>query len=524
MESDSNILELIHSHLIESHLLQTARTLEKETGEKFATPELRLKHIVNTYQSLSELLSGLLPNVDNNIQNDAVATKTDEKATTKSDDTETASETKAITKKTNSKTKTAKAKNKTVKEEPKKPLSVDKEDEPEKTAEDKIKSKNTKSKETKQTTKKKTVTDEKDKTEKSKDTLPKKEPAKRKVKPPPIPHEWLFPEMESVLSQIFENLKNKDGTLTNKQFGTSSETKPKSEKMIKMTDKIDLDFEESDSNLPKEAVEQVLIRLSNGDVYESPSGRKRESGAKEKKVEDKEKAKHEEQMESKPFQKDILLIAEETSMVEEEDSNKSKSKKKKQKRNHDEVEEEPKEESEPKHSIKKKKSKVSIEEEKQSVEQTRAEEQVVENGVVEAGDETIKPKKKKKKKNKKKKNEDKDQDDTRTIDFRIDEKENDIEDSQNDFVTPRKKDLKTPMKKSTPFQRVKEDLIQIDEKLTDNSYEAKKGSTNGYGEKANDVLKKTKGKSFRQEKTKKKRGNYTGGTITTDVSSIYFSD
>lgn len=217
----------------------------------------------------------MLPNVkdgdvNNNIQNDAVATKTDEKATTKSDDTETASETKAITKKTNSKTKTAKAKNKTVKEEPKNPLSVDKEDEPEKTAEDKIKSKNTKSKETKQTTKKKTVTDEKDKTEKSKDTLPKKEPAKRKVKPPPIPHEWLFPEMESVLSQIFENLKNKDGTLTNKQFGTSSETKPKSEKMIKMTDKIDLDFEESDSNLPKEAVEQVLIRLSNGDVYESP--------------------------------------------------------------------------------------------------------------------------------------------------------------------------------------------------------------------------------------------------------------
>lgn len=43
-----------------------------------------------------------------------------------------------------------------------------------------------------------------------------------------------------------------------------------------------------------------------------------------------------------------------------------------------------------------------------------------------------------------------------------------------------------------------------------------------WGEKANKDLKHTRGKSFRHEKTKKKRGAYRGGTIDTSVNSIKF--
>ena len=43
-----------------------------------------------------------------------------------------------------------------------------------------------------------------------------------------------------------------------------------------------------------------------------------------------------------------------------------------------------------------------------------------------------------------------------------------------------------------------------------------------YGYKANQILKFTKGKSFRHEKTKKKRGTYKGGAINMGVTSIKF--
>lgn len=39
----------------------------------------------------------------------------------------------------------------------------------------------------------------------------------------------------------------------------------------------------------------------------------------------------------------------------------------------------------------------------------------------------------------------------------------------------------------------------------------KKGARGSWGEKANQDLKYTRGKSFRHEKTKKKRGSYRGG-------------
>lgn len=50
-----------------------------------------------------------------------------------------------------------------------------------------------------------------------------------------------------------------------------------------------------------------------------------------------------------------------------------------------------------------------------------------------------------------------------------------------------------------------------------------KGARGSFGEKANVDLKHTRGKSFRHEKTKKKRGGYRGGQIdSVSVHSIRF--
>ncbi|XP_065666664.1 nucleolar and coiled-body phosphoprotein 1 [Hydra vulgaris] len=82
----------------------------------------------------------------------------------------------------------------------------------------------------------------------------------------------------------------------------------------------------------------------------------------------------------------------------------------------------------------------------------------------------------------------------------------------------------TEKKKNEPFRRVKEEEIHVDDKLRNNSFEAKKGSKGDWGEKANQDLKFTRGKGFRHEKTKKKRGSYRGGAINTSVNSIKFED
>ena len=42
-------------------------------------------------------------------------------------------------------------------------------------------------------------------------------------------------------------------------------------------------------------------------------------------------------------------------------------------------------------------------------------------------------------------------------------------------------------------------------------FRVQRGSSGDWGQKANNVLRFTKGKSFRHEKTKKKRGSYVGG-------------
>lgn len=112
-----------------------------------------------------------------------------------------------------------------------------------------------------------------------------------------------------------------------------------------------------------------------------------------------------------------------------------------------------------------------------------------------------------------------------------DESSESEEDEETEVTTPKnKKATTTPQtfpkanKKSTniPFRRIIEEEVEVDPRLADNSFTAKGGSRGDWGEKANDVLKFTKGKSFRHEKTKKKRGSYRGGAISTTINSIKF--
>uniref|UniRef100_T1HYL2 SRP40_C domain-containing protein n=1 Tax=Rhodnius prolixus TaxID=13249 RepID=T1HYL2_RHOPR len=51
-----------------------------------------------------------------------------------------------------------------------------------------------------------------------------------------------------------------------------------------------------------------------------------------------------------------------------------------------------------------------------------------------------------------------------------------------------------------------------------------RGARGSWGERANSALKNKKGKAFKHEKTKKKRGSYRGGQISTTVNSIRFDD
>lgn len=84
------------------------------------------------------------------------------------------------------------------------------------------------------------------------------------------------------------------------------------------------------------------------------------------------------------------------------------------------------------------------------------------------------------------------------------------------------KSKKLKRKANNSFRRVKEEEVYIkNQDLADNTFEAK-GGADGFGFKANQILKFTKGKSFRHEKTKKKRGTYKGGEINMGVTSIKF--
>lgn len=74
------------------------------------------------------------------------------------------------------------------------------------------------------------------------------------------------------------------------------------------------------------------------------------------------------------------------------------------------------------------------------------------------------------------------------------------------------------------FQRVKVEEVEfIDERLKDNSYWAKDGAETGYGAKAQEVFGQVRGRDFRHEKTKKKRGSYRGGQIDLQSHSVKFN-
>ncbi|KAK6152217.1 hypothetical protein DH2020_014852 [Rehmannia glutinosa] len=82
----------------------------------------------------------------------------------------------------------------------------------------------------------------------------------------------------------------------------------------------------------------------------------------------------------------------------------------------------------------------------------------------------------------------------------------------------------TEPKTVNAFQRVKVEEVEfVDERLQDNSYWAKDGAETGYGAKAQEVLGQVKGRDFRHEKTKKKRGSYRGGQIDLHSHSIKFN-
>jgi len=73
------------------------------------------------------------------------------------------------------------------------------------------------------------------------------------------------------------------------------------------------------------------------------------------------------------------------------------------------------------------------------------------------------------------------------------------------------------------FQRVKADDWIGKKGSWDNSYEGTFGQA-GWGFKAQQILGKVRGKDFRHEKTKKKRGSYRGGLIDSNAVSSYKFD
>lgn len=60
----------------------------------------------------------------------------------------------------------------------------------------------------------------------------------------------------------------------------------------------------------------------------------------------------------------------------------------------------------------------------------------------------------------------------------------------------------------------------VDHRFRDNSYKPH----DPWGAKASKDLIQVRGKNFRHEKTKKKRGSYTGGRISMEVNSIKFDE
>ncbi|KAJ2512865.1 jun-like transcription factor [Coemansia sp. RSA 1939] len=76
----------------------------------------------------------------------------------------------------------------------------------------------------------------------------------------------------------------------------------------------------------------------------------------------------------------------------------------------------------------------------------------------------------------------------------------------------------------TPFCRIRpEEVVYVDDRLKDNRYTAKGGTSGDFGYKAHKDLVVKHGKGFTKEKNKKKRGSYGGGRITMESHSIKFT-
>eukprot|EP00281_Chroomonas_sp_CCMP1168_P020898 CAMPEP_0206228048 /NCGR_PEP_ID=MMETSP0047_2-20121206/8957_1 /ASSEMBLY_ACC=CAM_ASM_000192 /TAXON_ID=195065 /ORGANISM="Chroomonas mesostigmatica_cf, Strain CCMP1168" /LENGTH=236 /DNA_ID=CAMNT_0053651257 /DNA_START=49 /DNA_END=759 /DNA_ORIENTATION=+ len=113
------------------------------------------------------------------------------------------------------------------------------------------------------------------------------------------------------------------------------------------------------------------------------------------------------------------------------------------------------------------------------------------------------------------------------------EEEEKEEEEVKEEATPSKKGGKkvSESPSNTPFQRVKAEEVSYlkvkggsaeEQRLKDNTFESKNGDV--YGAKASEILAAVRGKDFRHEKTKKKRGTYRGGPIDMNSNSIKFED
>ncbi|KAL3625965.1 hypothetical protein CASFOL_029514 [Castilleja foliolosa] len=99
-----------------------------------------------------------------------------------------------------------------------------------------------------------------------------------------------------------------------------------------------------------------------------------------------------------------------------------------------------------------------------------------------------------------------------------------VDKSSKQKSAKRQGNISAEQKTLTAFQRVKVDEVEfVDERLQDNSYWAKGGAEIGYGAKAQEVLGQVRGRDFRHEKTKKKRGSYRGGQIDLQSHSVKFN-
>jgi len=101
-----------------------------------------------------------------------------------------------------------------------------------------------------------------------------------------------------------------------------------------------------------------------------------------------------------------------------------------------------------------------------------------------------------------------------------------LTDDEQDVASRLPTPQKAPRAPGRQFERVDSArwLAAIsDERLKDNSYEGTYGA-GGWGARASAKLGKVRGKDFRHEKTKKKRGGYRGGAVDLGSNSIKFAD